>query len=403
MNFIPQREDFDRYILHTYYPQYAIPIKGYGSILWDQHGKEYIDFSSGIAVNSLGHCNPALISILKNQSNKIWHISNVYTNEPAIQLANKIIYNTFADKVFFCSSGAEANEAAIKLARRYANNINKKKYQIISFIKSFHGRTFLTMSIGGQKKYSNGFGPLPNGIIHAEFNNLESIYQLINNNTCAVILEPIQGEGGVITANNDFLNGIRKLCDAYNALLIFDEVQCGMGRTGKLYSYMHYNIIPDILTSAKAIGGGFPLAAMLTTNNIADIFIVGNHGSTYGGNPLACALGNTSFEIISSIEIISCIQNLNDFFLQCINEINYEFNIFKDIRGIGLLIGVEIKEKYNKKVRNIIKETFNQGVMVIVAGGNSVLRFTPPLIIKLEEIEEGMIRFCNALNIINYN
>ncbi|CAA3705380.1 acetylornithine/succinyldiaminopimelate transaminase [Candidatus Portiera aleyrodidarum] len=403
MNIIPNIKDFYNYILPIYSPQNKIPVKGYGSKIWVQDGSEYIDFAGGIAVNALGHSNPTLISALKEQADKIWHLSNLYTNEPALCLAKKLVQKTFADKVFFCSSGAEANEAALKLARRYAYNFfGSQKNIIISFKRSFHGRTLFTVNVGGKKKYSKGFGPAPIGIIHAEFNNINSVRKLINNYTCAVIIEPIQGEGGINVAKHYFLEEVHYLCKKYNALLIFDEVQCGMGRIGKLFTYMHYNIKPDIITLAKSIGCGFPLAAMLTTNNIGKVFSLGVHGSTYGGNPLACAVGNTAFDIISSNEVLSGVEKKHELFKNHIKRINLEFDIFKEIRGIGLLIGIELNKNYINRGRDILKLAFENGLMLLNAG-NNVLRLAPSLIISNEEIEEGMKRFYKTIKIFKKN
>ncbi|CEL12328.1 Acetylornithine/succinyldiaminopimelate aminotransferase [Candidatus Portiera aleyrodidarum] len=397
MNIIPNLKDFYNYILPVYSPQNKIPVKGQGSKIWVQDGSEYIDFAGGIAVNALGHSNPALISALKEQADKIWHLSNLYTNEPALCLAKKLVKKTFADKVFFCSSGAEANEAALKLARRYSYEFfGSQKNIIISFNKAFHGRTFFTVNVGGKKKYSKGFGPAPTGIRHAEFNNLNSIRKLINTYTSAVIIEPIQGEGGINVAEYYFLEELRYLCNKYNALLIFDEVQCGMGRIGKLFSYMHYNIRPDIITLAKSIGCGFPLAAMLTTDKIGQVFSLGAHGSTYGGNPLACAVGNTAFDIISSSSVLSGVVKKHYLFKNHIKRINLEFDIFKEIRGLGLLIGIELNKNYLNKGREILKLAFENGLMLLNAGKN-ILRLAPSLIISNEEIEEGMKRLYKTI------
>ncbi|CAA3706788.1 Acetylornithine/succinyldiaminopimelate aminotransferase [Candidatus Portiera aleyrodidarum] len=400
MNISPNFKDFYKYMVPIYSPQNKIPVKGYGSKIWVQDGRDYIDFAGGIAVNALGHCNPALITALKEQAEKIWHLSNLYTNEPALCLAKKLVKTTFAEKVFFCSSGAEANEAALKLARRYAYKFfGSQKNIIISFKKSFHGRTFFTVNVGGKNKYSKGFGPSPIGIIHAEFNNINSVRQLINNYTCAVIIEPIQGEGGINVAKHSFLENLCYLCKKYNALLIFDEVQCGMGRIGKLFSYMHYNIKPDIVTLAKSIGCGFPLAAMLTTNKIGKVFSLGVHGSTYGGNPLACAVGNIAFDVISNKEVLNGVKTKHDLFKNHIKRINLEFDIFQEIRGIGLLLGIKLNKNYINRGRDILKLAFENGLMLLNAG-NNVLRLAPSLIISNEDIEEGMKRFYKTIKVL---
>ena len=271
-----------------------------GSRVWDVEGKEYVDLSGGVAVNALGHCHPELVKALTEQANKMWHISNYYTTEVSQNLAKALVEHTFADKIFFTNSGAESNEAAFKLARKYATDrYGEHKNEIISCVNSFHGRTLFTVSVGGQPKYQHGFAPLPEGIHHTPYNDVFSLENAINENTCAVVLELIQGEGGVLPADMEFVQSARRLCDEFNALLIFDEVQTGMGRTGKLFAYEHYQVFPDILTSAKALGSGFPIGAMLATDKCAAAFTPGSHGTTFGGNPLACAIGLTAFNLIN--------------------------------------------------------------------------------------------------------
>lgn len=397
MNWTPDRAAFDTYMVPTYSPQAMIPVRGEGSRVWDQEGREFIDFAGGIAVSALGHGHPALQQALKEQADKIWHLSNVYTNEPALKLARWLTEHTFADKVFFCSSGGEANEAAFKLVRRYAHDtFGAEKDKIISFRNSFHGRTYFTVSVGGQPKYSDGFGPAIGGIAHAEFNNLESVRELIDDTTCAVVVEPIQGEGGVTPASQEFLEGLRQLCDEHEALLVFDEVQCGAGRSGTLYSYMDYDVVPDVLTTAKAIGGGFPLAAMLTTDDIARVFTPGTHGSTYGGNALATAVGLAAMETIAQPETLEGIQARHQLFKDHLARLNQRFDAFEEVRGKGLLIGAQLKGEFAGRGRDVLAAAIDQGLMLLVAGPN-VLRFTPSLVISPEEIEEGMQRLERAL------
>lgn len=397
MSWTPTREAFDQYMLPNYSPQKVIPVRGEGSRLWDQEGREYIDFAGGIAVNGLGHCHPALMEALKTQSEKVWHLSNVYTNEPALKLARTLVEKTFADKVFLCSSGAEANEAALKLARRYAHDTaGEQKNRIVSFRQSFHGRTFFTVSVGGQPKYSQGFGPVPGGIKHGTYNDLDSARELINDDTCAVIVEPMQGEGGVTPATPEFLEGLRKLCDDHRALLIFDEVQCGVGRSGHLYAYMHYGITPDILTSAKALGGGFPMGAMMTTDEIARVFVVGTHGSTYGGNPLGSAVALAAVETISSPEVLQGVEARSQRFREHLQKLNEKYDCFSDIRGLGLLLGAEFKPAFGERGRDVLAAATEEGLMMLVAGPN-VLRFAPSLVIEMEVIDEGMACLDRAL------
>lgn len=391
------RELFDKVILPVYSPAKFIPVKGKGSRVWDQDGNEYIDFAGGIAVNALGHCHPRLINALHQQSEQLWHVSNVFTNESALRLAKKIIDNTFADRVFFANSGAEANEAAFKLARYYAaEKYSPYKTKIIAFYQSFHGRTFFTVSVGGQAKYSDGFGPKPADIIHVPFNDLNAVKAVMDDHTCAVVLEPVQGEGGLTSATPEFLKGVRELCDQYNALLVFDEVQCGMGRTGSLYTYQQYDVVPDILTSAKALGGGFPISAMLTTNEIASVMHPGVHGTTYGGNPLACAVGCEAFDIINTPEVIQGVEKRRAIFIEQLESINDKFKVFREYLGKGLLLGAELQPKFHSKAREFLNVASECKVMILNAGPN-VLRFTPSLIISEDEIKEGMNRLSTAV------
>ena len=391
------RDNFNKLILPFYDPFSVIPVKGKGSRIWDQKGKEYIDFSGGIAVTSLGHCHPVLNKILHKQSKILWHVSNFFTNEPALRLAKKLISSSFASRVFFANSGAEANEAAFKCARYYSSQkYHIKKNVIISFYNSFHGRTFFTVSVGGQSKYSDNFGPKPTGIIHAVFNNINTVKNLINHNTCAVVIEPIQGEGGIIPATVSFMKELRELCDQYNALLIFDEIQTGIGRTGKLFAYEHYGVIPDILTLAKSLGGGFPISAMLTTNKIASIIKNGIHGTTYGGNPLACAVAESVIDIVNTKTILSGVKKKFRKIIFELNIINKRFKIFTEIRGRGLLIGIVLKSNISKKIHTILNFARLEGVILITAG-NDVIRLAPSLIISENEIIEGMKRFYRAL------
>ena len=381
----------------NYAPQRAIIVRGNGSRLWDQDNNEYIDFAGGIAVNALGHTHPDLVNALKAQADKVWHLSNVFTNEPALKLARLLVDMTFADKVFFCCSGTEANEAALKLARRYAfDRAGEDKYGIVSFRQSFHGRSLFTVSVGGQPKYSTGFGPNPAGIQHGHFNDLESARALIDDTTCAVIVEPVQGEGGVHPATKTFLEGLRQLCDEHDALLIFDEVQCGVGRTGELYAYMHYDVVPDIMTSAKAIGSGFPLAAMLTTSDIADAFQPGVHGSTYGGNPLAAAVGYAAVSRIATPEVLAGVQERSRVLREHLARLNERYDIFSDIRGLGLLLGIELKGTLEHRAREVMTAAMAQRLMVLEAGP-SVIRLAPSLVIAQDDIEEGIARLDRAL------
>ncbi|EPG9167433.1 aspartate aminotransferase family protein [Klebsiella pneumoniae] len=391
------RATFDEVILPIYAPAEFIPVKGKGSLVWDQQGKEYIDFAGGIAVTALGHCHPALVAALHQQGETLWHTSNVFTNEPALRLGRKLVEATFAERVVFMNSGTEANETAFKLARHYAvTRHSPYKTKIIAFHNAFHGRSLFTVSVGGQPKYSDGFGPKPADIVHVPFNDLQAVKAVMDDHTCAVVVEPIQGEGGVTAATPAFLQGLRELCDQHQALLVFDEVQCGMGRTGSLFAYMHYGVTPDILTSAKALGGGFPVSAMLTTHEIASAFHAGSHGSTYGGNPLACAVANAAFDLINTPAVLDGVSAKRELFVKHLQRLDAEFDLFSDIRGMGLLIGAELKPQHKGRARDFLYAAADAGVMVLNAGPD-VMRFVPSLIIDEQDITEGMARFAQAV------
>ncbi|WP_345831382.1 bifunctional succinylornithine transaminase/acetylornithine transaminase [Erwinia sp. HDF1-3R] len=390
------RANFDQWIVPTYAPAGFIPVRASGSTLWDQQGKSYIDFAGGIAVNALGHAHPELQQALVQQAALLWHTGNGYTNEPVLKLAKRLIDATFAERVFFCNSGAEANEAALKLARKVAHDaVGEEKSGIVAFSNAFHGRTLFTVTAGGQPAYSKDFAPLPGGIRHAVFNDLASAAAMIDDATCAVIVEPIQGEGGVVPAGPAFLQGLRELCDKHQALLIFDEVQSGVGRTGSLYAYMHYGVTPDVLTTAKALGGGFPIGAMLTTEKYARVLGVGTHGTTYGGNPLAGAVGGKVMELINRPEVMAGVAERHRWFAEGLNEINQRLHLFSEIRGLGLLLGCVLNQDYSGQAKLFNQAAAREGLMVLIAGA-SVIRFAPSLIISEAEVKEGLARFEKA-------
>ncbi|WNN46209.1 MULTISPECIES: aspartate aminotransferase family protein [Winslowiella] len=390
------RENFDQWMVPSYAPATFVPVRAEGSTLWDQNDKNYIDFAGGIAVNALGHAHPELQLALQQQAARLWHTGNGYTNEPILRLAKQLIDATFAERVFFCNSGAEANEAALKLARKYAHDhYGPHKSGIVAFNNAFHGRTLFTVSAGGQPAYSKDFAPLPGAIEHAVFNDLDSAARLINDETCAVIVEPIQGEGGVVPAEPAFLRGLRALCDQHNALLIFDEVQTGVGRTGSLYAYMHYGVTPDVLSTAKALGGGFPIGAMLTSEKLASAMGVGTHGTTYGGNPLAGAVAGKVIELINRPDVMDGVGLRHRWFIDGLNAINQRLHLFKEIRGLGLLIGCVLNEDYSGKAKQFNLAAAEQGLMVLIAGAN-VVRFAPSLVISEQEVKEGLSRFERA-------
>lgn len=392
-----ERADFDRVMVPNYAPASFVPVRGLGSRVWDQSGRELIDLAGGIAVNGLGHCHPALVNALTEQAGKLWHMSNVFTNEPALRLASKLVDATFAERVFFANSGAEANEAALKLARKVASDcFGDDKYEIISTTNSFHGRTVFTVNVGGQPKYSEGFGPRPAGITHVPYNDVAAMEAAISEKTCAVILEPIQGESGVLPADQAWLERVRELCDQHDALLIFDEVQTGVGRTGKLFAYEHYGVIPDVLTTAKSLGGGFPVSAMLTLERWAKHLNVGTHGTTFGGNPLACAVGEAVLDIVNTAETLAGIAEREARLRQRLQEINERHGIFSEVRGKGLLLGAVLSEQWQGRAGEFLAAAEAAGVLVLMAGPN-VVRFAPSLIIKPDDIDEGLQRFAHAV------
>ncbi|KVD77915.1 acetylornithine aminotransferase [Burkholderia sp. ABCPW 14] len=391
------RQTFDEVMVPVFAPAPFVPDRGEGSRVWDTEGRDYIDFAGGIAVTALGHGHPELLKVLDEQSRKLWHIGNGYTNEPVLRLAQRLESLTFADRAFFANSGAEANEAALKLARRVAfERHGADKCEIVSFLQSFHGRTFFTVSVGGQPKYSEGFGPVPAGIRHLPFNDIAAAKAAIGPKTCAVIVEPIQGEGGVIPADPAFLKALREACDAHDALLIFDEVQTGVGRTGHFYAYMDTGVTPDILTTAKALGNGFPIGAMLTTKALAAHFKVGVHGTTYGGNPLASAIAEKVVELVSDPALLEGVNERSERLKATLDKINARFKLFKEVRGKGLLIGVELVDALDGRAKDFVSAAAEHGVIMLIAGPN-VLRFAPSLVIPLDVLDEGLARFEKAV------
>ena len=373
-----QRADFDQVMVPNYAPAAFIPVRGAGSRVWDQSGRELIDFAGGIAVNVLGHAHPVLVNALTEQAGKLWHVSNVFTNEPALRLAKKLIDATFADRVFFCNSGAEANEAAFKLARRVAfDKFGEDKHEIIAATNSFHGRTLFTVSVGGQPKYSDGFGPKIQGISHIPYNDIEALKAAVSDKTCAVVLEPIQGEGGVLPADLAYLQAARELCDKHNALLVFD-------------------VVPDILTSAKSLGGGFPIGAMLTTTELAKHLAVGTHGTTYGGNPLACAVGEAVIDTINTPEVLAGVKAKHQRFKTKLEQIGQQYGVFSEVRGLGLLIGAVLSDAWKGKAKAILDAAAVEGVMVLQASPD-VVRFAPSLVVEDADIDEGLARLERAV------
>lgn len=392
------RQTFDEVIVPTYAPSAMVPVRGKGLDVWDQQGRQYLDFTAGIAVTSLGHCHPDVVHTIQQQAEKLWHVANGYTNEPVLELARSLVAATFADRAFFCNSGAEANEAALKLARKYAaKNNHPHKTRIISCVNSFHGRTLFTVSVGGQPKYTEGFGPLPADLTHIAFNDIDAARAAMGDDVCAVMVEPIQGEGGVMPATTEYLQALRTLCDQHGALLIFDEVQCGMGRTGQLFAYMGYGVTPDILTTAKALGNGYPIGAMLTINKVAAAFVVGTHGTTYGGNPLASSVALTVLRTINSPSFLLRVKHASKTMILALQGLAQEFpHILAEVRGSGLLLGIQLNDGYKGRAKEITKAAEDQGLMILIAGPD-VLRFAPALIVTDEQIQDAATRLRRAL------
>jgi succinylornithine aminotransferase len=384
------RATFDEVMVPTYAPSALLPVRALGLDLWDQQGRRYLDFTAGIAVTGLGHSHPAVVETLIAQAYTLWHCSNVYTNEPVLRLARALTDATFADRAFFCNSGAEANEAAFKLARKHAaEKSGPHKNRIVSCVDSFHGRTLFTVSVGGQPKYTEGFAPLPQAINHIPFNDIDAARAAIGDDVCAVVVEPVQGEGGVTPARKEYLQALREICDATGALLIFDEVQCGMGRTGKLFAYMGYGVTPDILTSAKALGNGYPIGAMLTSEAIAATFQPGSHGTTYGGNPLAASVALTVLETINTPAFLARVTHAAEQLVTQLNAIVRDYpQVFALVRGSGLMLGLVMAEQYQGRAKDLSKIAEEQGLMVLIAGMN-VVRLLPALIVSDAQIEEA--------------
>lgn len=370
----------EKYVIHTYKRAPLVLVKGKGTRVWDSEGREYLDFVAGIAVNGLGHCHPRVVRAVQEQVGQLIHISNLYYIEPQVRLAKLLAENSFGDKSFFCNSGAEANEAALKLSRKYGKG---ERYEIICMEGSFHGRTLATLTATGQEKYRKGYAPLAPGFKIVPFNDLEKVREAISGRTVAIMLEPIQGEGGINVARDDYLKGIRKLCDENDLLLILDEIQCGMGRTGKLFSYEHYGIEPDIMTLAKSLGGGFPIGAMITKERIASFFSPGDHASTFGGNPLACSAAHAALEAILEEKLIENAAQVGGYFIGKLKGLQKKYSFIKDVRGKGLMIGVEL----DFEGKDIVTKCQEKEILINCTV-DKVLRFVPPLIVTQEEVDK---------------
>lgn len=373
----------DKYMFKTYARFPLTLVRGDGCRVWDEDGKEYLDFVGGIAVCALGHSSPIVSKALEHQSKELVHVSNLYYTRPQTELARLLVENSFADRVFFCNSGAEANEAAIKLARRYANEkFGPQRHLIISMEDSFHGRTMATLSATGQEKIKAGYNPLLEGFTFVPFNDLESLDRALDESVCAVMLEPIQGEGGVVVPDAGYLKGVKALCQDREALLIFDEVQVGMGRTGKLFAHEHYGITPDIMTLAKALGNGLPIGAMLAIEELSNAFGAGSHATTFGGTPLVTAVSKAVVTSLLEDGWIDHCRVVGDYFKDRLEELAKKYDFIKEVRGQGLILGVEMMRPGAAVVKAMMEKGF-----LINCTQEKVLRFIPPLIVEKEEID----------------
>ncbi|HEY4744422.1 MAG TPA: acetylornithine transaminase [Desulfuromonadaceae bacterium] len=376
-------EKSDKYIMKTYGRYPIVPVRGQGSRLWDADGKEYLDFLGGVAVNNLGHCHPAVVTALQRQAAELIHCSNYYQIPQQIELAELLCSHSFADKAFFCNSGAEANEAAIKLARKYSRDTyGPERYEIITAAESFHGRTMATVSATGQEKVQRFFDPLLHGFKHVPFNDAAALEAAVTPHTCAVMLEPIQGEGGVNVPSPDYLREVRRICDQHGLLLIFDEVQVGMGRTGRLFAYEHFDVVPDIMTLAKALAGGAPIGTMLARDKFAAAFTPGTHGSTFGGNPLVCAAAIATVRTILEEGILNRTEEIGEYLLGELETMGRKYPFVTEVRGIGLMIGMGL----TIPGADIVKKGHGRGVLLNVTH-ETVLRFVPPLVVTRQEID----------------
>lgn len=384
------RKTFDEVMFPCYTPMNMVIKKAHGSYVFDNEGNKYVDLTSGIAVNCLGHTPEGVQKVIKKTCKNLIHVSNIFCNEYTLSLAKKLTSLTGYDKVFFVNSGAEANETALKLARRVAfDDYGAEKNEIISFVNSFHGRTFFSVTVGGQESYSDGFGPKPAAITHIPYNDIATFEKTISDKTCAVILEPIQGEGGIIKADDAFLVKVRELCDKFHAALIFDEVQTGVARSGTLYAYEQTPVKPDILTSAKGLASGLPIGAVLTYDNFAKHFVPGTHGSTFGGNALACSVGCYVLDKVSDKKFLENVKATSEYIKASIKKLDEKHHVFDDVRGEGLLMGLVLNKKYSGKSGALQKECFKYKLLTLTAHGD-VLRLAPALNIKKSVVDEAM-------------
>jgi acetylornithine/N-succinyldiaminopimelate aminotransferase len=392
----------ERYYLPLYRPRRIILDHGRGSRLWDRDGREYVDFGAGIAVNALGHAHPSLVAALTEQAGRLWHTSNIFVSEPPLHLAEELVHaSKFAQRVYLCNSGAEANEAAIKLARKWATAQGRapERRVILSFRGSFHGRTLAAVTATAQPKYHEGFEPLPPGFRYSDFNDLAAAEAaMAAGDVCAVLVEPVQGEGGVTPATEAFLGGLRALCDRHDALLVLDEIQCGMGRTGQLFACHAYGVVPDVVTLAKALGSGFPIGAMLVGARAGDAMQFGAHGTTFGGNPLAASVARVALRELSSPALLANVERQSLALRDGLASIDADLHLFAEVRGRGLMLGAQLRDAHAGKAGDILERCIDHGLVLLQAGPD-VLRFVPPLNISDADVAEGLSRLRDALRL----
>ena len=392
-------EEAESNLIHTYNRYQIVLDKGDGVRLYDTDGKEYLDFGSGIAVFALGYNNKEYNDALKAQIDKLIHTSNYFYNEPAAKAAKALTSASGMDRVFFTNSGTEAVEGAIKLAKKYAYlKDGSTDHEIIAMEHSFHGRSMGALAVSGNKHYQEAFGPMIPGIRFAQFNNLDSVKELVNDKTCAVIFETIQGEGGVYPAKKEFIEGVRKLCDEKGILLILDEIQCGMGRSGSMFAFQQYGVKPDIVTSAKALGCGVPIGAFMATEQVAKALVPGDHGTTYGGNPLACAAAVEVFRLFDKLNVTDNVKNVGKYLETQLKSLVEKYDIVKAQRGIGLIQGIEL----TVNPKDVIAKCLDNGLILFSAGTN-VIRFVPPLVITSDDVDQMMVRLKKALDEVSQN
>lgn len=376
----------NKYIINTYGERPISIVRGEGAYVWDAEGKKYLDFVAGIATNNVGHCHPRVVEAIVDQARKLMHVSNLYYIEPQVKLAKRLVELSFADKCFFCNSGAEANEAAIKLARKYSKeNVDEGKFEIITMLKSFHGRTMATITATGQPKYHKGFEPMLPGFKYVPFNDLKALEDALTENTCAIMVEPIQAEGGINIPIEGYLSGIRDLCDRKKLVLIFDEVQTAMGRLGKLFGYQVYDVEPDIMTMAKALGGGAPIGCMATKDHIAESLTPGSHAATFGGNPLVCSAALASLNTIVDEKLSENALRIGAYLMGKLSALKEKYPAIKEVRGRGLLVGMEL----NVEGKGLVSECMEAG-LILNCIGTGIIRFAPPLIIGEEHVDEAL-------------